>query len=377
MRRDLILVASALFTWGIGEGMFFYFEPLYLQQLGADPILIGGILGGVGAAMAISYLPAGILSDRLGRRPMLWLAWLTGVTATGIMALSKSLPLFVAGMALYGFTSFVTVPLNSYLTHARGNWSVGRTLTSISASFSAGVILGPLLGGWIGDHYGLQYTFQIAAFIFVISTLIIFFISPQPVERSSDPNEKTTWREWINPRYIQYLLVIFVVTFAIYLPQPLSQNFLQNQRGLNLEQIGQLIATRSLGIVVLNLVLGYLNARVGYILAQICMALFALFLWKGTGMPWYLAGYFLLGSYQTARSLAVAQGRTLIQTAYMGVGYGLLETGMTTAMIFAPLLAGYLYQENPISIYTVSLVIIGFGIIITKFLSPIKSRDVD
>jgi predicted MFS family arabinose efflux permease len=234
-----------------------------------------------------------------------------------------------------------------------------------------------LLGGWIGDHYGLQYTFQIAAFIFVISTLIIFFISPQPVERSSDPNEKITWREWINPRYIQYLLVIFVVTFAIYLPQPLSQNFLQNQRGLNLEQIGQLIATRSLGIVVLNLVLGYLNARVGYILAQICMALFALFLWKGTGMPWYLAGYFLLGSYQTARSLAVAQGRTLIQTAYMGVGYGLLETGMTTAMIFAPLLAGYLYQENPISIYTVSLVIIGFGIIITKFLSPIKSRDVD
>ena len=37
MSADLILVAFSLFTWGIGEGMFFYFQPIYLQELGADP----------------------------------------------------------------------------------------------------------------------------------------------------------------------------------------------------------------------------------------------------------------------------------------------------------------------------------------------------
>jgi hypothetical protein len=29
MSRNLILIALSLVTWGIGEGMFIYFEPLY------------------------------------------------------------------------------------------------------------------------------------------------------------------------------------------------------------------------------------------------------------------------------------------------------------------------------------------------------------
>jgi MFS family permease len=306
---------------------------------------------------------------------MLRLAWLFGVGATWIMALAKSLPVFVLGMAVYGFTSFVTVPLNSYITHARGKWSVGLTITLISASFNFGVILGPLIGGWVGDRYGLHLTFLIAAFIFVISTIIIFLISAQPVVEFDGQTDKGSWKDLINRRYFQYLFVIFFVAFALYLPQPLSQNFLQNQRGLNLEQIGQLIATRSLGIVVINLVLGQINARLGYLIAQMCMAAFTLLLWRGSSMPWYFVGYFLLGSYQTARSLAIAQGRSLIEAAYMGVGYGLLETAMTIAIILAPPLAGVLYQTNPTYIYSVSLVFILMAIIITKLFSPLKTKD--
>ena len=91
MSNDLLLVALSLVTWGVGEGMFLYFEPLYLQELGANPVLIGGILGSVGLAMAVSYLPAGYLSDRFGRRPMLRIAWLIGMSATVIMALAQNI----------------------------------------------------------------------------------------------------------------------------------------------------------------------------------------------------------------------------------------------------------------------------------------------
>jgi len=68
MSRDLILIAISMFTWGVGEGMFLYFQPIYLQQLGADPVRIGAILGGFGLMMTISHMPAGYLADRLGRR---------------------------------------------------------------------------------------------------------------------------------------------------------------------------------------------------------------------------------------------------------------------------------------------------------------------
>ncbi len=376
MSNDLLLVALSLVTWGVGEGMFLYFEPLYLQELGANPILIGGILGSVGLAMAISYLPAGYLSDRFGRRPMLRIAWLIGMSATVIMALAQNLPVFVAGMAVYGFTSFVVVPLNSYVTHARGKWSVGRTMTLISASFNFGVILGPLIGGWIGERYGLQRTFQIAAFIFIISTLIIFRIRPQPVEKSTSLENTAAWKSLVTMRFLKYLLLIFFVAFTLYLPQPLSQIFLQNQRNLTLTQIGQLVSVRSLGIVVLSLILGQFNARVGFLLAQIGVATFSLFMLRGQAMPWYIAGYFLLGSYQTARVLAIAQGRTLIQSAAMGIGYGMLETAMTIAIVLAPPLAGLLYQLNPLYIYSVSLVLIIIAFLLSIFFSPIKRSDI-
>jgi MFS family permease len=378
MSRDLILVALSMMIWGLGEGMFFFFEPLYLQQLGASPVMIGGILGGVGVAMTLSYLPAGYISDRFGRRPLLWLAWLMGLSATWLMALSRTLPAFVAGVILYGATAFVVVPLNSYITAARGKWTVGRAITAISASFSLGAILGPLIGGWIGEQMGLQRTFLVAAVIFIFSTLLIFFLRPQPVEPPHpDANGRGLRGLFLNTRYIRYLIIVFIVMFCIYLPQPLSQNFLQNQRSLNLAQIGQLISARYLGVVVLNLILGQMNAQVGFLLSQIGMSLFTLLIWQGNSMPWYALGYFLGGSYGTARSLATAQGRALIHHANMGLGYGMIETMSSTAIILAPPLAGYLYSLNPTLVYPVSLVLIGIAIMVTLAFSPIQRREID
>lgn len=377
MNRNLLLVAGALVTWGIGEGMFLYFQPLYLQELGASPLLIGGILGGVGVAMTSAHLPAGFLADRLGRRPLLWAAWLTGTCATGVMAMAGSLPVFVAGMALYGMTSFVAGPLNSYVTAARGNWSVGRALTLLSATFNAGAILGPLLGGWIGSQVGLQRTFLVAAFFFILSSLIIAFIPSQPVERPAAPRRRGGLGDVLTPRYIQFLLVIFIAMFVMFLPQPLSQNFLQNERGMDLEQIGRLVAIRSAGIVVFNLVLGQLNARTGFLLAQAAMSLFTLLLWRGSGLPAFMLGYLLLGSYATARSLAAAQGRALVDNANMGLAYGIIETVFAMAIILAPPLAGWIYAQNPVWIYSISLALIGLAIVTTTLFSPLRAKDLE
>lgn len=376
MSRDLVLIAMAMVTWGIGEGMFLYFEPLYLQELGASPVLIGVILGGIGLAMTVAYLPAGYLADRYGRRPLLYAAWFLGTVATWMMAFANSLPIFVFASALYGFTSFVVVPLNSYITAARGRLSVARALTLNSAAFNLGAIIGPLIGGWIGNQVGLRRTFFFAAIIFMLSSLIILFIRAQPVEDSTPQRIHHGLRGLLNPRYTQYLFVVFIAMFFMYLPQPLSQNFLQNERGVNLAEIGQLIAARSAGIVVLSLVLGQINARLGFLLAHFAMVLFTLFLWRGSGISWYMLGYLLLGSYQTARSLALAQGRSLVNEANMGLAYGMIETVSSLAIILAPPLAGILYARNPVWIYSTSLGLIALALVHTTFFSPVRVRDI-
>lgn len=377
MSRNLILVALALVIWGIGEGMFLYFQPLYLQQLGANPVLIGSILGGIGLLMTLVYLPAGYLTDHIGRRPMLIASWLMGTVSTGIMALANSLPIFVIGMALYGMTSFVVVPLGSYVTAARGKMSVARALTLISATYNVGAILGPLIGGWIGEMLGLRRSFSIAFILFILSTLVILFIQSQPVEHRSPDQKDSRLRQILTPLFIRYLGVVFVVIFAMYLSQPLSQNFLQNERGLSLSEIGQVISLRSVGIVVFNLILGQLAARRGFLLAQASMLLFNLFIWLGNSLLWYRLGYFFLGSFQTSRSLATAQGRALLTGENMGIGYGLIETFGAMGLILAPPIAGWLYSNNPESIYTTGLVLIGLAIIVTIIFTPHQIKPSD
>jgi len=56
-------------------------------------------------------------------------------------------------------------------------------------------------------------------------------------------------------RYAHYLLLTFFVMFGLYLPQPLTPNYLQNLRGVGLVVMGQLISMRSLGVVAFNIIL--------------------------------------------------------------------------------------------------------------------------
>ena len=369
-------MAGSLFVWGIGEGMFIYFQPLYLQELGADPLLIGTILGGVGIAMTIAHLPAGYLADRFGRRPLMWLAWCIGTIAVWIMALTHSMTGFILGAALYGTTAFVAGPMNSYITAARGKWSVARALTIVFSTYNAGAVLGSLLGGYIGENFGLRFSFVVAGFFLLSSTVIIFRIQPQPVEPTGPLNQQNRWSEFRNPRFILFTTIIFFATYCMFLPQPLSQNFLQNERNLTLSQIGYLISARSAGVVFFNLFLGQMNARYGYLIAQATMACFTLLIWRGTGIPWYLLGYFMLGSYQTARTLAAAQGRALVQARNMGLAYGIFETVGGTAFIFAPPLAGYLYSYAPEAAYWVGLSGILAALLLSMFFIPLRANEI-
>jgi MFS family permease len=367
MKPELILLAASLVIWGIGEGMFFFFQPLYLQELGADPVTIGSILGMVGLAMTLVHIPAGYLADRVGRRPLLWTAWIFGTLAVWIMALSDSILGFVTGATLYGLTAFVASPMSSYVTAARGNLPVGRALTLASATYNLGSVIGPTLGGWIGQTIGFQRIFCYSGVLFAISTILILFLPKQALEPSVDKNPIIGFRSLSNRKFLSLTLFFFISFLVMYLPQPLSQNYLQNVKELNLMQIGNLLSIRSIGIVVLNLTLGRLNPMLGLLSCQAFMATSSIFIWQGRGIIAYRVAYFMFGSYQTARLFANAQARNLIESRIMGLTYGVIETVLASAIILAPPLAGIIYRLSPDFIYPVSAALISLTILINLY----------
>lgn len=368
MTPDYLLLMVSLFFWGIGEGMFFYFQPIYLQQLGASPVVIGFVLGLGGLVMTFSHIPAGWLADRIGRRPLLRGAWVSGLLAAWLMALGRTLPLFSLGLVLYNFTAFVVSPLNSYLTIARGKLSVGRAITLSSSAFAFGSVLGPLGGGVLGEAFGLQTIYLAAALLFVLSTLLVFFVRAQPIELHDG---RQSFRALLaNHHYLTFVGIAFLVFFALYLPQPLTPNFLQNQRNLSLVQIGQLGSLGSLGNAVFNLALGQLAPRLGFLLAQVGVFLFGVFIWQGSGLPWYGAAYFMLGGYRAARALASAQVRSFVETHQLGLAYGIAETLNSLPLVLAPPIAGWLYDLRPTLVYPTALVFIGLTLLLSLRFLP-------
>lgn len=362
-QRDLYILAASLVFWGMGEGLFFIFQPLYIQEFGADPVLIGTILGITAAIMTLAQVPFGYLSDHYGRRTILWSSWLLGVCATLTMALANTLAIFIVGLLLYALTAAVLGPMNSYIAAARGGWSVGKALTFISASYSVGAAFAPMVGGMIAESTGLRSVYIISTVIFVISTTLIFLIRKQPVEQQ-EPNTKK-FDMLRNNRFVLSLGLIAAITFATYLPQPLTSNFLQNERGLSLSNIGQLGTVMNISNVVFLLLLGHIPVISAFLIGELAIIGFTLLLWLGKGFTWFILAYALLGGYRLSRSIAAAFVRPLVKDSQVGLAFGFVETASTTAIVLAPIVAGFLYDKHPLNVFRVSLGILIAVLVLT------------
>jgi MFS family permease len=328
------------------------------------------VLGAFGFSMAITHIPAGRLSDRIGRRPLLIGAWILGLASTLVMGLALVLPLFLIGLFGYGLTAFVSAPLSSYVTAARGEWPVGTVLSLTTATFGMGMVLGPITGGWIGDHYGMRMSFFVAAVMFVLSNVFILFIERQPI----DPHDPEAPPPSLvnNQRFVILMGVLAFAIFSMYLSQPLTPNFLASVRGLSLSETGIIFTTGALGNSLMAILFSRVHPRRGFLVAQALVILFAFFIWRGASLPVFMLGYFLLGGFRAGRPMVMAQARELVHDSQMGVTYGIMETISAVIFILTPPLAGILFERDPKIVYPLSMGLIAISILISYLFSPRK-----
>jgi predicted MFS family arabinose efflux permease len=369
MNRDLRLVALALLLWGIGEGLFFYFEPIYLQQLGADPLQIGFILGLTGAAAALSHIPAGMLADRWGSRVLLIASWLVGLAATGLMAAASALPLFTIGIVLYRVSAFVMSPLGRYITYSPSEWTASRRLTTVLSAFQVGLVLGAPLGGVLAEASGLRFIYTLAFMIFIISTATIFFIAPQ---KPFDPQgTDTPIRNLLrNKPFIGFLVLIFAAMLAMYLGWPLTPNYLQTVHHISLDQIGLLGGLNALAGAIFHLTLGRMASKRGLLIAQVIVLASGLLLWQGTGIISFALGYTFASAFKTAHWLATAEAGTFVSERNRGLIYGTIATINSLVVLLAPPVAGLLYTRQPHLPYVASVGLLLITIILSWVFIP-------
>ena len=354
IQRNLAIVAISTFIWGLGEGLFIFFLPLALQRWDTDAVQIGAVLSMIGVTMAVVQVPAGYFSDRFGTRPLIFASLLLGIGSAIVMGAARSLPFFVAGLLAYGCTSFISAPMNSYVTSSRGSWSVQRAVTFRAAAFQVGAILGPIAGGWIANTAGLSIVFRYSAGLFLASTLVMSLARRPSVLEQQEASIHLA-SPIANPRFLGLLAVVFFTIIAISVPQQLTSLYLQNVHHLSIQQIGTMGTIASIGTAIIMFSLGNLRVSTGMLIGQLLLAGFALLMWRGQSAIAYFVGYFFVGGYQLYRSMALAFSRSLVRVGDTGLAYGLVETGNALAVVAAPLAAGILYNYRPEAVYIATL----------------------
>lgn len=180
-----ILIWNMVFCLGLGIHVVLF--NLYLQSIVQDEVLVGKITGLNFLAQAIIYIPAGLLSDRIGSRKAL----LSGISFL-IIALIGNLTASNAGeLSFWGFMiglgQAASIVMFVPLLTEYSNTNEKRDLFAFA--FSTGTFftfLGTLSGGMISDYIqailqlsqtsSIRLTLSITIILFLICTIPLLLV---------------------------------------------------------------------------------------------------------------------------------------------------------------------------------------------------------
>ncbi len=154
---------------------------LYAADLeGVTPTLTGLAIGIYGLTQAVLQIPAGLLSDRIGRKPVIIGGLLVFAAGSVVAALADSMLVVILGRALQGAGAIAAaiMALAADLTREQHRIKAMALIgMSIGLSFALALVLGPVLNDWVG----VPGIFAITAVLALGGILVVLFVVPQPV----------------------------------------------------------------------------------------------------------------------------------------------------------------------------------------------------
>src|SRR6185503_168489 len=112
-RDQWLLFINNLF-WGFGGSLYLYIQPIYLSELKATPEQIGIALGLSVLVVTLGYVPLGMWTDRLGRKPLMVIGWSVAAASAVVMALAPDWRWFAVAYAIYYLCNFVLPAFQAY-----------------------------------------------------------------------------------------------------------------------------------------------------------------------------------------------------------------------------------------------------------------------
>ena len=175
LRREpvLWLAAATMVACGMGFGTVLTFVPTFVHVAGIErvaPFFLAYSLAAIGVRLAF-----GGLSDRVGRRPVLFPAM--GLLALAIAALGAVggvVALVAVGLCFGAGQGMVYPTANALMVDLSHAGNLGRVQTLFSGSFSCGVAISSFVFGGIIERFGYPAAFAAAAGCVGVGMLLLW-----------------------------------------------------------------------------------------------------------------------------------------------------------------------------------------------------------
>src|SRR3954466_12087319 len=364
-RSPLFVLFLTVFIDLVGFGIVIPILPLYAEHFHASPVAIGWLTG-IYSGMQIIFTPIlGKLSDRFGRRPVLFVSIVGTAIGFTLMGLAHSLTLLFVARILAGITGGNIAIPQAYLADVTAPEKRSRALGMIGAAFGLGFAFGPLIGGLM-SRISYSAPFFFSAGLAVINAALVYLILPEslPRERRARQHARASIAEvFRHGRGAMFGIVLGTYFFLIVgfsIMTTLFALFTEKRFGYDAQANGYMFGFVGIvSVIVQGGLIGRLIktfgevalARTGMVLTAVSLALLPLS--SNLLMLLLVSAGLSCGSGFASPPLSGLASQ-MIEPSWQGRALGVMQSAGSSARLLGPLLGGWLLtfdMRKPIAQY--------------------------